>query len=1012
MSGLTFWNNWHKTYKIIYQVLLSLFFITIIFTFSSQIWGSDWVLSWEVIRTYKPLEAPIATVEMLLAAIPVPVEHYIVTEVFEGGDMQLYPSVYIGLSVCSFLFLSVFISIITTLPRFWYFFGMTLVAFALVALRLEQLMLFDSIENTGLFLAIFVYFSLSYYFQAIKNHTPLYKRIAWFLVASLLLMAIFGFFSKVNLPLVYIGSYGIVFPLVFTFLFILLVAHDILSGFVYIITNGSTTHSKNSLLHFVVISGIYLGWVLLTYLYHSNYINWNLIYLDAPLLLAISAVVGIWGFRNRSESILSFLPFAPSGAFLYLILGIISFVTIGSCYLLANSPLLEVIEDAIIFSHLGVGFMFFIYIIGNFAPLLGKNLNVFKVQYKPKNLPYFTASIGGIVLIGVLVARSQLLPYYQAFAGYNNNLGDLYLADGQQFVSEQYYKLAKSYDYRNQKSNYALASMARKEGDDALSLRYFDDALLKDSHEHAYINISNIYESKGRFFDALFTLKKGLEQFPKSAKIKNNLGVLFSQTAVVDSAVFYLEQINQDKAAKQSAEVNLLYLLAYHRLSTDFDSLQQNFPDLSYLPLKNNTLVNLNIQYLPAPDLVPDQIKTDRKNINAEAFAFWYEYGLNQSLNSESLLYPALETLANDSLNVRFQSELTFLKAVYLYYHHHVNDAFAALHALINNSTARIGYYHYILGVWALEQSAPQLSVTHFEKAYQKGYEKAVFPLALSLTSTGNYTEALPYWLIVQNSGSQEQQKIAAMLHALQARDLNEVNNHLSDSLLFLHIQLTDKHDIPTLLAMAEDLPDNSLRWKSWIFIIDKALKSNYTVGMAGLFEVLEKKPLDAHQKNQLTKQQLRYWLNTNQHEKAAALLKDSTSIESLYQTPELLYAQAHASYLQNNREAAQKQFSQLALLNPFFEEGIIAAAAFFQNEVKDEQQAYHFLLNALKTNPYSTGLQKAYILQCLDMQLMTYAENSLATLKETAFPDEYEAFLPIYKEKKDSIEQVYVQWQ
>lgn len=1010
MSGLTFWNDWHKTYKFIYQVLLSLFFIAIIFALSCQIWGNDWILSWEVVRTYQPLEAPIAVIESVFSAIAVPVEHYIVTETFMGSDMHIYPGIYVMLSIFSFLFLSILISVITILPRFWYFFGMTLVAFALVTLRLEQLILFNQ-ENTALFLAMLVYFSLSYYFHAIKTHVPLYKRILFFLLASLLLIFLFAFFSRVNIPLAYIGSYGILFPLILTFLFIFIISHDILSGFLYIITNGNTAHSNNSLFHFITISGIYLGWVFLTYLHNTHSIDWDLIYLDAPILLTISAIVGIWGFRNRSESVLSFLSFAPAGAFLYLALGIISFFTIGSAFLLANIPLLEVIEDAVIFSHFGVGLLFFVYIIGNFAPILAKNLNVFKVQYKPKNLPYFTASIGGIVLAGVLVAKSQLLPYFQGFAGYNNSLGDLYLIDNQQFVSEQYYKLAKSYDYRNQKSNYALATMARQAGDDALALKYFDDALLKMPLEYAYVNISNIYDNKGHFFDALFTLKQGLEKFPKSAKIKNNLGVLFSKTAVVDSAIFYLEQTHADKQAKQSAEVNLLYLLAYHRLSTDFDSLQQNLSQLSYLPLKNNTLVNLNIKHLPVNGLALDKTTKTYETVNAEDFTFWYEYGLNQSFNSEAELNAVLKTLVDDSINIQFQSELTFSLAVYQYYHNQVGNAFFTLNNLIINSTSRIGYYYYILGTWALEQGATRLASTYFEKAYQAGYEKATFPLAMSLTSIGNYMQAIPYWTAVKNRGSVEQQKTTALVQEFQEKNLNEKDNHASDSLTYLAINLAYQSDIPVLLNFAALLSDGVLQCKAWLTIIDKALKSSHLEGIKALFEMLEKRVLDGNQLDELAKLKLRYWLQTDQKTKIADWLKDDQLVRALSQTPELLYAQAYDAYIIGNLEEAQKYYAELGYLNPFFEEGIIAAAAFFQNEVKEERKAYDFLLEALKVNPYSTSLQEAYILQCLNMQLTSYAEKGLITLKEMASPKDYEDFLLVYKARKDSLEKMQSQW-
>src|SRR5690606_22043234 len=111
-----------------------------------------------------------------------------------------------------------------------------------------------------------------------------------------------------------------------------------------------------------------------------------------------STIVGLWEFRYRSGFVYPFISFYPSGAILFLCLGIVSLVTLGTFHLLANDPMLGMYEDFIIFSHLGVGFMFFIYTIGNFAGVLNKNYSVYKVLYKPKNLPYFFTSIGGLVI--------------------------------------------------------------------------------------------------------------------------------------------------------------------------------------------------------------------------------------------------------------------------------------------------------------------------------------------------------------------------------------------------------------------------------------------------------------------------------------------------------------------------------------------------------------------------------------------------------------------------------------
>src|SRR5690606_32280067 len=106
----------------------------------------------------------------------------------------------------------------------------------------------------------------------INKNVSLFYRILSFLGISIMLCLLFYFFSAVDNAFVYIGAYGIIVPLVVSLLFIFLVSHDIIPGFLNIITSGNTPNSKNSLLHYSLISTLYLGWLLLTYLHNINYL--------------------------------------------------------------------------------------------------------------------------------------------------------------------------------------------------------------------------------------------------------------------------------------------------------------------------------------------------------------------------------------------------------------------------------------------------------------------------------------------------------------------------------------------------------------------------------------------------------------------------------------------------------------------------------------------------------------------------------------------------------------------
>lgn len=1011
MSDLSFWNQWRKPYRNIYLILLFLFLFAVVFLIFSVLGGNSFAYSWEVLQSYTPVEIPLKSINLLGEEIPLNIEHYLVEETYQGSLIKIFPDLYAALAILSVLFLSVAISILSTLSRFWYLLGMTIVVLILAGLRFEQLMLFKSTENFGLYVALLLYLPLSYYFNSINKNVSLSHRILSFFGVSLILCFLVYFFSAVDNAFVYIGTYGVLVPLVLSLLFIFLVSHDIISGFLNITTSRNTPNSKNSLLHYALISALYLGWLLLTYLHNINYLNWDIIYINPAFLLIVSAIVGMWEFRYRCGFVYPFIPYYPSGGILYLCLGLVSLVTLGTFYLLANDPMLGMYEDFIIFSHLGVGFMFFIYTIGNFAGVLKKNYIVYKVLYKPQNLPYFTTSVGGIIIIGVLVARSILYPYYQGLAGYYNVLGDLFSSEKQLFLSEQYYKLARTFDVTNHRSNYSLASLALKQGDEAVALKYFNDAINRFPNEYSYANLANIYHKKGRFFDALFLLNEGLEKFPGSPYLQNNLGLVFSGSSVLDSAMYYLEIASMNDDVKKAADVNLLSIYIKNTIGLNVDSLKQNFQIDDNLPLTNNKLIYLNQQKVPLIGYEDGEVDIAKKELDPEAFTFWHEYTLNQQHNSQSNgLDTLLSAMAADSTNQKFQAELLFLSSLSQYNSHEVWSAFRTLTDVRSTSTSGTGFYNYVLGMWALEQRSYRLALEYFMSASKEGYKVPAYIPAVLNMRLGNTGEANLYLDQVLNSNEGSHDQTAYFLK----RWLDDEGGQAGlskDSTAYMSVYFDQSSSVPDLLGIASKIESNSLQTEAYIAIIEKALENNDLSGVNSLIDLLERRGLKEQQEENFLKLRVEYWLASNQLEKIENLLNDSLNLSYINGSSLLIHFRAQEALKKGDKEEGRKLFNQLAFMNPFYEHGLKDAVAYFNSEKDGEEKAYQLLLRALDLNPYAATLHKAYILQSLRMQLSTYADNNLEILKELTTAIDYQKFLDLYNHKSDSLEQVQNQW-
>ena len=80
----------------------------------------------------------------------------------------------------------------------------------------------------------------------------------------------------------------------------------------------------------------------------------------------------------------------------------------------------------------------------------------------------------------------------------------------------------------------------------------------------------------------------------------------------------------------------------------------------------------------------------------------------------------------------------------------------------------------------------------------------------------------------------------------------------------------------------------------------------------------------------------------------------------------------------------AEKNFKILATYNPYFEEGIIAAANFYRNQSKDQLKPYTILAEALQINGNSIRLLKAYVVgspRDKDSMTMPQAQLSGSTI-------------------------------
>ncbi len=1012
MNGLYFWKSWHPHVRFIYWgLVVLLFFFMAYFAYNAIISPTN-VIEWQKISNIEKIKVPTEAFRVGLFDLTYDFDNYVITEVFRGSDIQISGSTYVIQLFAVSLGLVILLVVISALEDFWFYFGVLLIAGILISFKLEELSLFGKADKTALVIGLSFFLTSLYYFNQIKPNYGILVRFISFALITFAFGLLLFIFSDVSSPLLTLVNYGLVTPLLLSILFIFLLGHVVISFFLKIITRGNTIGNKNSLWHFIAISLIYLINVGLLYAKNAGYIHWDILYVNAFLLLAIVTILGIWDFKDREFQYQGMMRFVPLGALTYLALAIICFSTLSFIFATANDPLIEAIEDAIVFSQLGFGVLFMLYIIANFINPLMENMQVYKIMYKPPTFPYGTVQIVGLIAIVALFLNANMFPLNQAIAGYYNGIGDIYLDRKDSFVAEQYYKLGDQYGFNNHRSNYSLATLARAQGDQNLAPYYFSEALKKKPTPYAQVNVGYELLNSDKFFDALFSFQEGLIKFKAEPYLYNNLAVTYGKTSVLDSALYFLNLANTSELTRQAAETNTLGLIAKNEnlLNFDLDSLiSEVLSGDAYMPGLVNTFLLANkyargrkslkekdFRWLPSEDSV----------LNSFEFAYVFNYAYNRPETLDSAQLRQLVHFQEVPANGNFYEPLLFIHAYVLYQQNRVDDAMRIVDQLQALNPFQRGYYNNVLGTWALEQQAPQVASKYFAKAETSRFEEALFRKAISLSEAVSPTnsigdEAFTAWdslYQLAEEGITEPNPVVEMMWQLTDSPTIELADK-DDAYLYQFI----RYHYPELSQIVFENTWSSMQDANYKILTLHDLWLKYPEKQDGdLAEITANTLANTGQLNALGLQ-YQTWLNAFVFEKNKDWNKLSTLMDQLpeisrWHQQMIWYYQAEVAEINNQPEELQQLANKL-LGNPFFVKGFLFAVEHLETD--DSLEKYNLLLESLETNPYDPALHQAYIASSLEAGLESYAESGLDALQPLMPPLEFQSYLNTYDSLK-----------
>ncbi len=1013
MKTLIFWREWNKTPRILYTVLLVVFFGALSWSMYHYTKGSDNVFEWTSKQQLDVIPVKLNTYTKGIFNIPIEGASYVVKESFNTLTKSLDTPTRFVYGSFILLAMCILLTVISSLQRIWYFAGMGIFMFFLSKLGFDYLGSSFS-GSLPLIISIAAYGLVSYYFQSFGKHLGLLPRLLSFIAVTVGLGAWISVASTVRFPVMYLSTFGWIVPITLTFIFITIVGHDIIYGFFHLITKYNPGNKSNSI-HFGVISSIYLGNLILIFLKDRGNVDFDILYIDLYWLLAVSAILGIWGYRRRGVTINKFISFNPQGGFLYLALGMIAFATIGYYQATANDAINSVIRDVILFSHIGYGIGYVVYVYVNLGAYMGQQVDVTKVAYQGQIMPHPMLRLVGLVFIFGFYSASKQIQRSQMLSGHHSAIASTYWAHGDKRLTMEHYKLATQYFFYSHQPHYALANLKIDGVTDLVeAITHLDHAILSKPTPYAYSRLAEIYTGEEQYLNAVITLRKGVKKFPNNMELNNNLGLAYSKTAVGDSAIHYFERAQALANGSLIPKNNLTAYLASKKVKNfDPTKLQDKTANNEDLATKSNYLALYNSYETSYQQALDGQLKTNPA-LNSEKFAYLYNYLLNRAGKRDnkaidSVLAKNARKIELEKSNRDYAYYLQYARACFHYYGGNILQGINTLASI--PATKSNGYYNAVLGLWLLEQGAYEPAITYLQTAKKLKNTQAAIYLGIAMSEKGDVKGAIDNWqqaLKAQVNKKGASRKKDSVALGLAKKVMNAFTDTVAlntdeEKFILIHYRrkyLNDDNLNSTYNAIQEP------NYKTWAAadLINHYIDQDKLAEAEKIYKTLKVRKLDNYIKAEVNHAYLRL-LKAQQKYDLLLQFVDQLALGKLYRNKKP-YFLGVAWYNIGDHKKAEEYFKQAIISAPFSDEVVLTVTDFYLKAKKDINAAYKTVTDAVRRNPFSLPLYKSYAMRAIEMGLDSYGDSALESIKDLTDQADYEAFEKKYNAYKASLEE------
>jgi Flp pilus assembly protein TadD len=516
---------------------------------------------------------------------------------------------------------------------------------------------------------------------------------------------------------------------------------------------------------------------------------------------------------------------------------------------------------------------------------------------------------------------------YHGTAGFYNSLGDLYQVMDKRAFAEAYYQQGRSYGFQNHHSNYVLGRMEAERNNLEQAQYHYELASAKRPTEYSLINNSNIYLTEDRVFNGIFSLKKALNTFPDSGPIQNNLGYAYAKIHLLDSALLLFEVARKHSVSKETAELNFTAFLAQEYMPVKADSITE-WLSASSPAVASNALIIATTQNQFFKTSI-DPLAAHQLNLYQATFLNNYIVNYVKEIDT-TFIHSAYE-IASDSSNEIF-SEALKVSLAHAYYHkNNVNKALQILAELAYLSQSRQGKYNYIMGLWALEQGNVHRALQSFEYAVEYDYKDAKLYSAIALAEAHRIPEAITAVDSLLASKNENDAEIGRQLRKCLTISFSEVMQQPDlERYQFLRYRVGARDSI-LFNRIVDSFKDTNYKAQALLEMTERQFNNGNTPAAIRYFTRLKGLKLtDRSLFERMQHVELELLASRGELRLLATKINEGIEFKPSRNLEKLLYT-ALLSEANGDTATAETNYKILAVYNPFYEEGIIAAARYFK---------------------------------------------------------------------------------